>query len=380
MGGRRRRDSAAAPARAASPSARRTPAPRRTRSPRPAAAGSGRRRRRRSTGRPASSGRRSTSTAARNWSRSTCRIQRVMPVSTIRSTSRRRPRAESDRRGAQLARASGPGSSSPSRLPRSWYEHHHRARARPASRPVRNSTGRGFASASWQVGVAVVGRTLQPAVGLVGALRLGPRHDVIDIAPVGRHVATGRVLAAAVAHLDGPPQRTREGPLARHRHDGVRAVEEDRLEHGRVGEPYERLWRDDSPGGQLAQPGQRLVADERGEERLRSLRPGGRGRRSRGHLDERGGTPLAGGAHDAVVVVGEAELVGEPAELVEHDAATDRIERGVDDDGAVERLGRVRRRGAGRTVGAGGTAVRVGVLLPVGDRLRSASEKRSRSQ
>ena len=217
------------------------------------------------------------------------------------------------------------------------------------------------------IGVSVVGRALQPSVALVGALRLGPRHDVIDVAPLGWDVATGRVPAVPVAHLDGPPQHTREGPLARHRHDRVRAVEEDRLEHGRVDEPDERVGRHDPPGGQLAEPGQRLVADERGEERLRSLRPGRCGRRSRGHLDERGGTPLAGGAHDAVTVVAEAELVGEPAELVEHDAATDRIERGVDDDGAIDRLGRLRRRRVDRAVGGGCAAVGVGVLLPVGD-------------
>ena len=73
--GTRRRGTARAAVAAACPSARRTPGPRTTPWPRPAGAGRGLPSPPTTTGRPASSGRRSTSTAARNWSRSTWRIQ-----------------------------------------------------------------------------------------------------------------------------------------------------------------------------------------------------------------------------------------------------------------------------------------------------------------
>ena len=118
---------------APSPSARRGRGPRRRRWPPPGAGDGGcRRHRRRPAGRPAP-GRRSTSTAARNWSRSTCRIQpgtagtvahrgpprrrparaaalRVLPVGAAGGHRRRRP-LRADRR---VRRAAG------DELPRPW--------------------------------------------------------------------------------------------------------------------------------------------------------------------------------------------------------------------------------------------------------------------
>ena len=52
------------------------------------------------TGRPASSGRRSTSTAARNWSRSTCRIHPRSSATTIRASSPGSPSCEDGLPGA----------------------------------------------------------------------------------------------------------------------------------------------------------------------------------------------------------------------------------------------------------------------------------------
>ena len=80
-----------APARAACPSGPRRPEPRRTRWRPPGAAGVGcRRRRRRRGGRPARVGAR-TSTAARNWSRSTCKTQSAMAFKVPMPGARRSP-------------------------------------------------------------------------------------------------------------------------------------------------------------------------------------------------------------------------------------------------------------------------------------------------
>jgi hypothetical protein len=55
-----------------------------------------------------------------------------------------------------------------------------------------------------EVGEAVVARALEAAVELVGALAVGPRLDVADVAGVGADVAAGGVLAVSVADLDRP--------------------------------------------------------------------------------------------------------------------------------------------------------------------------------
>ena len=62
-----------------------------------------------------------------------------------------------------------------------------------------------------QIGVAVVGGAFEATVELIGAAAVRPRDDVVDVAPVGRDVATGGVPAVAVADLDGPAEGAGEG-------------------------------------------------------------------------------------------------------------------------------------------------------------------------
>jgi hypothetical protein len=52
------------------------------------------------------------------------------------------------------------------------------------------------------------------AIGLGGEATLASGQDVIDVATLGRHVTARGVGAMPITHLDRPPQRAPEEPLA----------------------------------------------------------------------------------------------------------------------------------------------------------------------
>jgi hypothetical protein len=65
-----------------------------------------------------------------------------------------------------------------------------------------------------EVSVAVVRGALEPAVELARLAAPRVRNDVVDVAAVDGHVATGRVLALPVPDLDGAAYGAGEGATA----------------------------------------------------------------------------------------------------------------------------------------------------------------------
>ena len=140
--------------------------------------------------------------------------------------------------------------------------------------------------------VAVVRLALELAVELAGRTVRGVRNDVIDVALVGGHVAAAVVPAVAVADFDGSPEGAGEAASVRHRDHRRRAVEQYGLEVGVAGPLDELAGGDHRAVGELAHLGQRGVADQHGEQRLRAPTAGrSRGRTFR-HLDQRSCPPL----------------------------------------------------------------------------------------
>jgi hypothetical protein len=90
---------------------------------------------------------------------------------------------------------------------------------------------RGVVAGAAQDGDAVVGVAADVAVELAGEAAVGIRHDVVDIAFVGRYVASGGVLAVLVADFDGAADCTAEGALAADGEHGGVVGEQDGFEH-----------------------------------------------------------------------------------------------------------------------------------------------------
>ena len=124
--------------------------------------------------------------------------------------------------------------------------------------------------------------------------------DVVDLGPAGRFVA-GPLEAGAVADLDRPAQgAAEEAAGGADVDDPGRGVEHDPFDVG-VGEPGGRgAGGDDGAVPELEdRPGQGLEPADHGEQRCRAAAVGGGGAGPDGHLDERVGPALGGGAAGA---------------------------------------------------------------------------------
>jgi hypothetical protein len=147
------------------------------------------------------------------------------------------------------------------------------------------------------------------------------------------------VLAPAVTDLDRSAQCTEEAPSMGDRQDPVRPVEHDALAVGVVQQRRDLTRGDDRAGRQLADPSQRRLTHEHGDQRpgprtALAGRPG-----SARHLDEGIGATLRRRSHDAAAEVLEAELLHQPDQLVEERRTADGIEEGAQVDHAVDRRG-----------------------------------------
>ena len=141
----------------------------------------------------------------------------------------------------------------------------------------------------------------------------------------------------SVADFDRPAQRSCEASLVGHTDHPVGSVEDDALDVCVRQQRHDLAGCDDLTVGQLAQVGERVGADEDREQWARSQTSLCCGAGAVGHLDERVGSALGGGAVVAVGQVVHAELLHQPGQLLEEGGAADRIEQGPQIDHPVQR-------------------------------------------